>query len=145
MADPRRNGGKGRLEFLDKGPPTAYKFMNLVGEDGDSAVRNDAWTHHRDVRGPWGAEPAARDLQSWVAGPDKTHQHALSFMRAHAGVVEYEEHRGNMASLGSKGSWRGEDVSPPGQGYHRDTNAETNDLIGEAMGHAMKKLYQRTS
>jgi len=32
------------------------------------------------------------------------------------------------------------DQSPSGQGYHWNSNAETYDLIGEAMGEAMKRL-----
>ena len=32
------------------------------------------------------------------------------------------------------------DQSPSGQGYHGNSNAETYDLIGEAMGEAMKRL-----
>ena len=44
------------------------------------------------------------------------------------------------AFVGTKDFWREKDVSPSGQGYHWNTNAETYYLIGEAMGHAMKKL-----
>jgi len=36
-------------------------------------------------------------------------------------------------------------VSPTGQGFHWNTNAETYYLIGEAMGHAMKKLCETKS
>jgi len=34
-------------------------------------------------------------------------------------------------------------VSPNGNDYHWNTNAETYYLIGEAMGNAMKKLCNR--
>ena len=55
-------------------------------------------------------------------------------------VAEYQEFKGNVAFVGTKALWRDKSVSPTGQGYHWNTNAETYYLIGEAMGVAMKNL-----
>ncbi len=40
-ADPKRNGGKGSLEYLVKDPATANKFKHLIGKDGKWVVRDD--------------------------------------------------------------------------------------------------------
>lgn len=50
---------------------------------------------------------------------------------------------GTVAFVGTRGFWRGKGVSPTGQAYHWNTNAETYYLIGEAMGTAMKKLCEK--
>ncbi len=42
--------------------------------------------------------------------------------------------------VGTKAFWRPQEISPRGQGYHWNTNAETYHRIGEAMGEAMKRL-----
>ena len=50
-ADPKRNGGKGSLEFLTKDKATADKFQHLLGKDGKWAVRDDVWVHYLDRKG----------------------------------------------------------------------------------------------
>src|SRR6478672_7186657 len=50
-ADPKRNGGKGSLEFLVKDPATAKRFAHLVGKDGAWVVRDDVWIHYLDRKG----------------------------------------------------------------------------------------------
>jgi alpha-galactosidase len=45
-ADPKRNEGKGSLQFLVKNAATADKFKHLVGKDGKWAVRDDVWIHY---------------------------------------------------------------------------------------------------
>ncbi|HEY1187678.1 MAG TPA: sialate O-acetylesterase, partial [Gemmata sp.] len=60
--------------------------------------------------------------------------------KAQAAVAGYEEFRGNVAFVGTKAFWRDKEVSPSGQAYHWNTNAETYYRIGEAMGQAMKGL-----
>jgi alpha-galactosidase len=57
-------------------------------------------------------------------------------------VAQYEEFKGNVAFVGTKSFWRDQSVSPSGQGYHWNTNAETYYLIGEAMGNAMQTLCE---
>ena len=50
-ADPKRNDGKGSLEYVAKAPATADKFKHLLGKDGKWAVRDDVWIHYLDRKG----------------------------------------------------------------------------------------------
>ncbi|MFO0798692.1 MAG: sialate O-acetylesterase [Gemmataceae bacterium] len=50
-ADPKRNGGRGSLEFLVKDAATADRYKHLVGPDGKWAVRDDVWVHYLDRKG----------------------------------------------------------------------------------------------
>lgn len=42
-ADPKRNEGKGSLEYLVKQPATAARFAHLVDKQGQWVVRDDVW------------------------------------------------------------------------------------------------------
>lgn len=50
-ADPKRNEGKGSLEYVTKQSATADKFKHLLGTDGKWAVRDDVWIHYLDRKG----------------------------------------------------------------------------------------------
>ena len=60
-ADPKRNGGKGSLEFVVKDPATAKKFTTLVDAAGKWRTRDDVWISYLDRKGPltvgYGARP----------------------------------------------------------------------------------------
>ncbi len=263
-ADPKKNEGKGSLEYLVKNATTAEKFKHLTDKSGAWVVRDDVWIHYLDRKGKltagfgsnaerigpelgfgcvvgdafdepvlliklaWGGKSLGKDFrppssggevgpyykevvdrtkavlkdlkkefpefgergyelagfgwhQGWndrinqafndeyeknmanfvrdirkdlgvknlpfviaetgMTGPEENHPRALSLMKAQAAVAEHKEFQGNVAFVGTKGFWREKDVSPSGQGYHWNSNAETYYLIGEAMGNAMKKLY----
>ena len=81
--------------------------------------------------------------ETGMTGETEKHPRALSLMKAQASVAERDEFRGNVAFVGTKAFWRDASVSPSGQGYHWNTNAETYYLIGEAMGRAMAKLVEQ--
>jgi hypothetical protein len=51
-ADPKRNGGKGSLQYLVKDPASAERFKHLVGKDGSWAVRDDVWIWYLGKKGP---------------------------------------------------------------------------------------------
>jgi hypothetical protein len=51
-ADPKRNDGKGSLEYLVKDPATAERFKHLVDKDGKWVVRDDVWISYLDRKGP---------------------------------------------------------------------------------------------
>jgi alpha-galactosidase len=51
-ADPRRNGGKGSLEFLVKDAATAMRFAPLVNSAGQWRTRDDVWVSYLDRKGP---------------------------------------------------------------------------------------------
>lgn len=264
-ADPKRNGGKGSLEYLVKDPATANKFKHLMGKDDKWVVRDDVWVHYLDRKGKltvgfagngdqigpelgfghvlgdaleepvlliklaWGGKSLAKDFrppssggevgsyykeivqrtkdvlgnlkkefpelgdrkyelaglgwhQGWndrvnqafndeyeknmanfirdmrkdlgvknlpfviaetgMTGPEEKHPRALSLMKAQAAVAQYKEFQDNVAFVGTKAFWRDKEVSPTGQGFHWNTNAETYYLIGEAMAKAMLKLCE---
>jgi len=47
-----------------------------------------------------------------------------------------------VAFVGTKDFFRPKEVSPSGQAYHWNTNAETYFLIGNGMGEAMRRLCE---
>ena len=107
---------------------------------------NDAYEENlsnliRDVR----KELDAPDLpfviaETGMSGNKEKHPRALSLMAAQAAVAEREEFQGNVAFVGTKDFYRSPEVSPSGQQYHWNSNAETYYLIGEGMGQAMVGL-----
>jgi alpha-galactosidase len=78
--------------------------------------------------------------ETGMSGPEENSPRALSLMEAQAAVARRPEFKGNVAFVGTRSFWRAKDVSPTGQGYHWNSNAETYFLIGKAMGEAMKEL-----
>ncbi len=50
-ANPKRNEGKGSLEYLAKNPKTAKRFAHLVDANGDWISRKDVWIWHFDRKG----------------------------------------------------------------------------------------------
>jgi alpha-galactosidase len=78
--------------------------------------------------------------ETGMSGRAEKHPRALSLMKAQAAVTEYPEFKGNVAWVGTKDFFRPKEVSPSGQAYHWNSNAETYYLIGEAMGRAMLRL-----
>ena len=97
----------------------------------------------RDIRKDLGVKNLPFVIaETGMTGPEEKHPRALSLMKAQAAVAEYKEFQGNVAFVGTKAFWRDKEMSPSGQGYHWNTNAETYYLIGEAMGTAMKKLCE---
>jgi Carbohydrate esterase, sialic acid-specific acetylesterase len=50
-SEPKRNGGKGSLEYLSKEKTTADKFKHLLDKNGAWAVRDDVWIHFLDRKG----------------------------------------------------------------------------------------------
>jgi len=51
-ADPKRNDGKGSLEFLVRNPATAKRFAPLVDTAGQWRTRDDVWITYLDRNGP---------------------------------------------------------------------------------------------
>ena len=51
-ADPKRNEGRGSLEFVLKDTATAPRFKHLVDKDGMWIVRDDVWISYLDRNGP---------------------------------------------------------------------------------------------
>ncbi len=74
-ADPKRNGGKGSLEFLVKDAATAPKFAHLVDAAGKWRVRDDVFIHYLQRKGPLTVGYGAKETMigpelgiGWVTG-----------------------------------------------------------------------------
>src|SRR6185295_1578419 len=50
-SDPKRNGGKGSLEFLVQDPATAKRFAHLIDAQGRFLTRGDVWISYLDRKG----------------------------------------------------------------------------------------------
>jgi alpha-galactosidase len=95
----------------------------------------------RDVRKDLGV----KDLPFVVAdsgfgGENQKVDRRLKIREAQAGPAKLPEFKDNFRCVKTAGFFRAPDVSPSGQGYHWNGNAETYYLIGESMGEAMKEL-----
>lgn len=133
-------------------PKDGYELLGIGWHQGwNDRVNqefNDAYEHNlacfiRDAR----KELKAPNLPFVIAetgmnGPDETHPRALSLMKAQAAVAKRKEFRGNVAFVGTRDFYRPAEVSPSGQGYHWNSNAETYYLIGEGLGQAMLGLLE---
>lgn len=133
-------------EFGDRGYELAGFGWHQGWNDRVNQAFNDEYEKNmahfiRDIRKGLGVKNLPFVIaETGMSGPEEKHPRALSLMKAQAAVAEYEEFKGNVAFVGTKALWRDKDVSPTGQAYHWNTNAETYYLIGESMGQAMKKL-----
>ncbi|NNM30820.1 MAG: hypothetical protein HKO57_14975 [Akkermansiaceae bacterium] len=58
--------------------------------------------------------------------------------------AQHPEFAGTVASVDTRGYWRDSSVSPSGQGFHYNHNAETYLLTGDALGRAMVELQSGT-
>lgn len=74
-ADPKRNGGKGSLEFLVKDPATAERFRGLADADGKWRTRDNVFISYLGRKGPLGAGYGVRPDRigpelglGWVVG-----------------------------------------------------------------------------
>jgi len=60
-ADPKRNEGRGSLEYVVKDAATAPRFTHLVDKDGKWAVRDDVWISYLERKGPLTVGYGAKD------------------------------------------------------------------------------------
>jgi alpha-galactosidase len=138
-------------EFGDRGYELAGFGWHQGWNDRVNQAFNDEYEKNlanfiRDIRKDLGASELPFVIaETGMSGPEEKHPRALSLMKAQAAVAEYKEFQGTVAFVGTQAFWRDKEVSPTGQAYHWNTNAETYYLIGEAMGTAMKKLCARKS
>lgn len=133
-------------EFGDRGYVLAGFGWHQGWNDRVNQAFNDEYEKNlahfiRDIRKALGVKDLPFVIaETGMSGVEEKHPRALSLMKAQAAVAEYPEFKGTVAFVGTKAFWRDKEVSPTGQAYHWNTNAETYYLIGEAMGHAMTKL-----
>ena len=134
-------------------PELKYDEVELMGiawhqgwNDRVNQAFNDAYEENlscfiRDARKELGTPDLPFVIaETGMSGHEEKHPRAVSLMKAQAAVAQREEFRGNVAFVGTKDFWRDKSLSPSGQAYHWNNNAETYFLIGEGMAVAMQKL-----
>jgi len=98
----------------------------------------------RDLRKAWKRPDLPVVIaNSGFGGWENKQARRVDLMKAQLAVADpakYPAFKGTVAAVETRGMWRPKEVSPSGQGYHWNHNAETHYLIGEAMGRAMLKL-----
>ena len=143
----------GSLEELV--PAYDGKGYDLVGfawhqgwNDRVNQAFNDAYEENlacfiRDLRKELSAPELPFVLaETGMSGHEEKHPRALSLMRAQAAIAEREEFQQSVAFVPTRDFYRPKELSPSGQGYHWNNNAETYYLIGEGLGKAMVALVE---
>jgi Carbohydrate esterase, sialic acid-specific acetylesterase len=141
-ADPKRNGGKGSLEFVAQDPASAKHFAPLVEAAGKWRTRDDVWISYLDRKGPltvgYGARPEMIGPElgfGWVMG-DALDEPVLLIKCAWGGKSLAVDFRSPSAgkppySLGEKGD-AGIAADPAIIGkYYRETLALTKAALAK--------------
>jgi alpha-galactosidase len=76
-----------------------------------------------------------------MAGPHLTVANAQLAVSGEKG--KYPEFVGNVLTVETRDFWKDASVSPSGQGYHYNRNAETYMEVGDALGRGMVKLLNK--
>jgi hypothetical protein len=134
-------------------PQYAGRNLELIGfgwhqgwNDRVNQAFNDEYEQNltnfiRDIRKDLGAAQLPFVIaETGMSGWEEKHPRALSLMKAQAAVAKQDEFQGNVAFVGTRDFYRPKEDSPSGQAYHWNSNAETQYLIGAAMGKAMLRL-----
>jgi len=103
-ADPKRNEGKGSLEYLVKDPATAERFKHLVDKDGKWVVRDDVWIWYLGRKGGLTVGYGAKET---LIGPE------LEFGNV---VGNYFENQVLLVKVAWGGKSLGKDFRPPSSG-----------------------------
>ena len=123
-ADPKRNEGKGSLEYLTKDKGTADKYKHLLGKDGNWVVSDDVWIHYLDRKGKLTVGYGAKEDR---IGPELGFGHVIG--------EAYEE-----PILLIKLAWGGKslakDFRPPSSGgevgpYYKEIVQRTKAVLGD--------------
>ena len=89
--------------------------------------------------------PKAKFVLATIAfGGNQLKGHGLTVLQAQLSVSEetgkHPEFKGNVKCVDARPFWREKSVSPSGQGYHYNHNAETYMEVGLALGKAILEL-----
>ncbi|MCY2962455.1 MAG: DUF6288 domain-containing protein, partial [Planctomycetota bacterium] len=124
QADPKRNEGKGSLEYLTKAPATADKYKHLLGQNGEWAVRDDVWIHYLDRKGKLTVGYGAKDDR---IGPELGFGHV---------VGEVTPEPVLLVKLAWGGKSLAKDFRPPSSGgevgpYYTEVVQRTKGVLGD--------------
>ena len=127
-ADPRRNEGKGSLEYLVKDPATADRFKHLVDKKGDWVVRDDVWIWYFDRKGGLTAGYGAREDR---IGPELQFGHV---------VGDHYEEQVLLIKIAWGGKSLAKDFRPPSSGgevgpYYKELLRHVRDVLGNLKKH----------
>ena len=132
-------GSDGRYELVGFGWHQGWN--DRIDDKHNAAYESNLAHFIRDIRRELGVEKLPFVIaETGMSGLEEKHPRALSLMKAQAAVAEHPDFQGNVAFVTTRALWRPQELSPSGQGYHWNTNAETYYLIGDAMGKAMLGL-----
>jgi len=121
--DPKRNDGKGSLEYLVKDPATAEHFKHLKDSDGKWAVRNDVWIWYLGRKGPLTIGYGAREDR---IGPELGFGHVIG---------EAFDEQVLIIKIAWGGKSLAKDFRPPSSGgevgpYYRELFKHVKDVLG---------------
>jgi hypothetical protein len=123
-ADPKRNEGKGSLEYVAKDAKTAEKFKHLLAKDGNWAVRDDVWIHYLERKGKLTAGFGVKEDR---IGPE------LGFGKI---IGDHYEEPVLLVKLAWGGKSLGKDFRPPSSGgevgpYYKEIVQRTKAVLGD--------------
>ncbi|MCP4093043.1 MAG: sialate O-acetylesterase [Planctomycetes bacterium] len=129
----------GKVELMGIGWHQGWN--DRVNQEFNDAYEENLSCFIRDARKELGQPKLPFVIaETGMSGHEDKHPRAVSLMKAQAAVAQRKEFKGNVAFVGTKDFWRDKSLSPSGQAYHWNNNAETFYLIGEGMGQAMIEL-----
>lgn len=121
-----------------------------------AAPYNDNWAKSyeknlvnliKDLRKEFKAPKVPFTLATIAFGGEKLSGPGLTIANAQLAVSgekgKYPEFVGNVKTVEARDFWRDKTVSPSGQGYHYNHNAETYMEVGNALGRGMVKLLTK--
>jgi len=126
--DPKRNEGKGSLQYLVKDPATADRFKHLKNADGEWTVRDDVWIWYFDRKGPLTVGYGAREDR---IGPE------LGFGCVMGDACDEQV---LLIKIAWGGKSLAKDFRPPSSGgevgpYYRELFKHVKDVLGNLKKH----------
>jgi len=120
--DPKRNEGKGSLEYLVKNPATAERYRHLVDKTGQWLVRDDVWIWCLGRKGGLTVGYGAKEN---LIGPELEFGHVLG---------DYYENQVLLIKIAWGGKSLAKDFRPPSSGgavgpYYTDVLKLTREVL----------------
>jgi hypothetical protein len=123
-ADPKRNGGKGSLEYLVKDPASSDRFEHLVDKAGRWTVRDHVWIWYLGKKGPLTVGYGANEK---LIGPE------LGFGKV---VGDAFDEQVLLIKLAWGGKSLAKDFRPPSSGgevgpYYKEIVKQTREVLAD--------------